>query len=242
MTPEVAAEYEYDLSNINTNAIIKAEEQMNIAYQHYYHTKGWFWQCNSVCTQNYEVYMHKKSIFDGEVAIADQQLSNAKAKVGLFSEYGVGETRDMFWQRFSQGGKYAKRATMWDALFIGISSMGRDEQLGSYILRLIGNFLLNLTMGLIMALVSFTFSLWSIVTSFQASFGESMVFWGFAVLAAGAFVSTFIVGMFGAVAGTVFVVAKAAGNQRLENGRRQQRVGYGNPRGFRRGYDPHHVD
>ena len=40
-----------------------------------------------------------------------------------------------FWTRFSQGKGFAQRQTKWDALFMGISAMGRDESFVNYLLR-----------------------------------------------------------------------------------------------------------
>ncbi len=56
--------------------------------------------------------------------------SGGCGQVGIFSTYGVSEVRDLFWKRFQSGKAFAQRSTMWDMLFVGISSMGRDEGLG----------------------------------------------------------------------------------------------------------------
>ncbi len=44
------------------------------------------------------------------------RMSDAKSVVGLWSEVGVGDVRDSFWQKFSAGKAFAKRQTLWDAL------------------------------------------------------------------------------------------------------------------------------
>ena len=46
-------------------------------------------------------------------------MADAKSNVGVFSSFGVEEARDMFWRRFSDGKQFAKRQTMWDAMFMG---------------------------------------------------------------------------------------------------------------------------
>ena len=38
--------------------------------------------------------------------------------------------QDAFWSYFSAGKQFAKRQSMWDAMFMGIRSMGRDEKYG----------------------------------------------------------------------------------------------------------------
>lgn len=192
----------------------------------YYNSRSLFMCLSKECTYYQDIYKEKDQIYQIEVAKADAILANAKNKVGLFSEYGVGETRDLFWQRFSQGGRFAKRQTMWDALFMGLSSMGRDEQLASFVLRIAGQFIMNLTIGLFGACVWFVGSLWTVVSSFNPSLLEGGVFWALAALAAFSFLATFLIGMYSAAAGTVYVVAKAAHNQRLEQDRQNGRVNY----------------
>ena len=64
-------------------------------------------------------------------------LSAAKSKVGVFSIYAVDEARELFWGTFAQGKGFAKRASTWDLLFMGIGSLGggRDEGMMAFILR-----------------------------------------------------------------------------------------------------------
>lgn len=62
------------------------------------------------------------------------------------------------------GGKqFAKRATMWDILLVGIgTSSRRDEGLVAVIARVAFRFVINLTVGLFMAVVEFMFSIWRV--------------------------------------------------------------------------------
>lgn len=66
------------------------------------------------------------------------------------------------------GGKqFAKRATMWDAMFIGVGSLTsrRDEGLLAVVIKLVFRVLINLTMGLFMAVLEFVFSVWRVSVS-----------------------------------------------------------------------------
>lgn len=49
--------------------------------------------------------------------------------------YAVQEARDLFWGTFAAGKGFAKRASMWDLLFMGIGSMGRDENMMAFVFR-----------------------------------------------------------------------------------------------------------
>lgn len=62
----------------------------------------------------------------------------------------------------ARGKQFAKRATMWDALFVGISATRRDEGVLSVLLRIAFRLLVNLTFGLFMAVLEFLFSVWRV--------------------------------------------------------------------------------
>ena len=118
------------------------------------------------------------------------KISYAKSKLGIFSEYGVEETRNLFWERFAQGKGFATRQTKWDALFYGISAMGRDEKLVSFLLRIVLSFLFNFTIGVVGAVTVFIFNLYSLIQSFQPNFLTAIIFFGCASLAAISFALT----------------------------------------------------
>lgn len=51
---------------------------------------------------------------------------------------------------------------MWDAVFVGMVSFRRDEGLAAMIAKVAFRFIVNLTMGLFMAVVEFLFSVWRV--------------------------------------------------------------------------------
>jgi hypothetical protein len=51
----------------------------------------------------------------------------------------------LFWDCIERGKGFAKRATFWDMLF-GVT-MGRDEGMGAFLVRIVLNFVINVTMG-----------------------------------------------------------------------------------------------
>jgi hypothetical protein len=137
----------------------------------------------------------------------------------------------MFWTRFTQGKQFATTQSKWDAMFIGISAMGRDEKMIEYIMRLVMRVLINFTIGVFGAVVAFIYSLVALVSSYKASLPSAFVFFSLASVAAISFAMTWIVGLYLATAGTVFVGAKLiASNMRIQDGGAagpQQRVPYG---------------
>ena len=68
---------------------------------------------------------------------SNSRVSDAKAVAGIYSEIGVSEVRDSFWSYFNRGAKFAKRQTMYDALFTGFRSVGRNESTGEYLMKMV---------------------------------------------------------------------------------------------------------
>jgi hypothetical protein len=183
------AEYYEELNKVDNTALYTVGASLNDAYNGYYRTKGWF-TCDSFC-QAYKADMHNyQRQYDALRAEEAARISVAKSKLGVFSEYGVEEARNLFWERFNQGKGFAQRQTKWDALFYGISAMGRDEKLISYLFRIVLSFLFNFTIGVVGAVVVFIFNLYSLILTFRASFLTGLVFFGFASLAAISFAMT----------------------------------------------------
>lgn len=159
--------------------------------------------------------------------------NEARSKVGLWSEYGITAVRDKFWSMVSEGTGFAKRASWWDAFFLVLS--GRTEEgIAGFLLRLLLNFCINFTVGMIGALVGFFWTLVGIVQSFNPDTVSAVLFFGVASLAAMSMIATLVGGLYGTVGGTVYYVAKTAHAAQLEGGAQRQRLrqnyGSGHPR------------
>eukprot|EP00301_Raphidiophrys_heterophryoidea_P007816 c12978_g1_i1.p1 GENE.c12978_g1_i1~~c12978_g1_i1.p1 ORF type:complete len:291 (+),score=74.85 c12978_g1_i1:129-1001(+) len=200
-----------------------AQETVWQAEERYYNSKGWFFSCNQLCQQNkkdYEIKLAKLQTFQHQY---NRGVAEANANVGVFSTYGVQQSRELFWRMFGHGKNFAKRQTMWDALFVGISTMSRDESLIEFGLRLLINMLFNFTVGLFGALVAFAWNLWSIISSFGADLLTGAAFFTIATVAATSFCVSWILALYGAAAGTVYVVVKAAANSAIEGNQQRRR-------------------
>lgn len=124
----------------------------------------------------------------------------------------------------------SRTQSMFDFMFMGFRRMGRDESFVEFALKMLIQVLINFSMGLIMAFFIFVFGLWSIVKSYQPNPITAVIYFVSAACAAFAFVSTYLLVLYGAAAGSVYGAAKLAESQRrLEGGRGygQQRVQYG---------------
>jgi len=236
LTQQQTREYNRIMDTIDVEAEYAATQDYWQARQAYQHTKGWFWSCDSMCQRNKKRMQDKEQILSEIRKEGAARTSDAKSIAGLFSEVGVGEVQDSFWGYFNSGKQFAKRQTMWDAMFMGLRTMtrGRDESWLEFAIKILIQVLLNFSMGLIMALVFFIIGLWSIITSYQPNPIVAVIFFCGAAAAAFSFVTTYLLGMFGVAAGgvyTVLKVAEGAANNRIDDGRgRQGRVQYGGAR------------
>jgi hypothetical protein len=77
---------------------------------------------------------------------------------------------------------------------MGISAMGRDENLLSYLLRVLLNMMFNFTIGVFGAVVAFVFNLYGLVQTYRAGIVAGLVFFSMASLGAIAFAMTWIIG------------------------------------------------
>lgn len=212
-------EYDKIMNTIDVQAEYDASNDLWRANQAYKATKGWF-SCDSLCQRNKQKMENARYRLNQIRKEGNLRMSDAKSVAGLFSEIGVGEVRDSFWSYFSLGKQFAKRQSMWDAMFIGMRAMGRDENIVEYGLKVLMQVLLNFSLGLVMALFMFMIGLWSIIKSYQPNAFVAVLFFVSAICAAFSFVSTYLLVMYGAAAGGVYGVLKVAeGNLRLQQGR-----------------------
>jgi len=220
-------DYNRIMNTIDLNAEYEASNKYYSAMQAYRGTKGWF-TCDYLCQRNKARMDESKRILDSIRSEGYNRMSDAKSIAGLFSEVGVGEVKDSFWEYFASGKRFAKRQSMWDAMFMGIRSMSRDENMAEYMLKVLMQVLLNFSMGLVMALIFFVFGLWSIIKSYQPDPFTALVFFVSAASAAFAFVSTYLFLIYGATAGGLYGIAKIAEtNMRIEQGNQRNRNNVG---------------
>ena len=215
------------MNTINLEAEYNASHDYYQAQQAYHASKGWF-SCDSLCQRNKERMNARHAVLQEIRQEGNARMSDAKSVAGLFSQVGVGEVKDSFWQYFAQGKQFAKRQSMWDAMFMGIRHMGRDESMLEYALRVLMQILVNFSMGLLMALVIFIFGLWSIIQIYQPNPLVAVVFFLSAACAAFAFVTSYLLAIYGATAGGLYGMAKLAETNaraaRIQKGRGRHHI------------------
>jgi hypothetical protein len=220
--------YNSAMMSIDHHSIGKAAQSLNDADYFYRKSKGWF-SCDKKCQSfklDYDLALKEYNFQRKE---EESLISNAKSSVGIFSSIGVEETRSLFWTRFAQGREFAQRQTKWDALFMGISAMAKDESIIAYCLRVLMALLLNFTIGVFGAVVAFIYNLYGLIQTYRANLLTGLFFFSAAAISAVAFAMTWIFGLYAATAGTVYVGSKfAAANMRIgdDGGRGRGRVRY----------------
>ncbi|CAJ1950624.1 unnamed protein product [Cylindrotheca closterium] len=221
-------EYNSIMQTIDLQAEFDASQDFFIADSAYRASKGWF-TCDGLCQRNKKRMEESKHRLDLIRKEGEARMSDAKSVAGLFSEVGVGEVQESFWGYFASGKQFAKRQSMWDAMFMSFRSMRRDEKFVEYALNVLMQVLVNFSMGLVMALVLFVIGLWSIVRSYQSNPLVAVVFFVAAACAAFSFVATYLIAIYGAAAGGVYGVLKVAETnaraQRIQGRQRQQYMG-----------------
>lgn len=218
--------YQDTLDQLPTKELMDSRAKAFQLEQVYRHSKGWFFSCDDVCTENYHRYKTAERQYNAMERSYMDGVKDAKSAVGLFSSYGTEEVRNVFWSTFTHGKAYAKRATMWDALWYGVGSMGRDEGILEYALRVVISLLMNFTFGLLMAFIGFVSNLWGVISSYRPDFITGLLFFALATIAAASFLVTWLLALLAGTAGGVYVVTRVAVGNAVENARRQQEREY----------------
>ena len=230
-------QYNQIVSTIDLQAEYDASTDYWRANEAYRATKGWF-SCDGLCQRNKQRMEEARYRLDQVRQEGQSRMSDAKSVAGLFSEVGVGEVQDSFWSYFTHGKQFAKRQSMWDAMFMAFRTMsrGREESMVEFGLRVLMNVLINFSIGLCMALVMFVVGLWTIVRSYQPNPVVAVLFCVGAACAAFSFVATYLLAIYGAAAGGVYGVLKVA-----ESNARAARIqGGGGQQAYRMGNRPHY--
>lgn len=115
LTLDQQRQYNAIMNTVDLQAEYAAASAYHHANNNYYHAKGWI-SCDAHCQHYKQIAERKKREWDEIRAEGNARMSDAKNVAGLFSEVGVGEVTDSFWEYFAGGKRFAKRQSMWDAM------------------------------------------------------------------------------------------------------------------------------
>eukprot|EP00041_Stephanoeca_diplocostata_P025142 m.651673 g.651673 ORF g.651673 m.651673 type:complete len:295 (-) comp22679_c0_seq5:3591-4475(-) len=195
----------------------EAFEKLLIAQEEVYHAKTWFWWMSSSQSERVSKLQAREQSAATAFASLEKEREGLRKDafgiVGLWSEYGVAEARQLFWDCLEKGKGFAKRSTMWD-MFFGVV-MGRDEELGSFIIRLVMNFAINVTVGLIGVIFAFIYYLVGLVQAYQAGIFSGLAFFVVALIAGLSVALLYIFVIYGAIVGGGYMIVRSAVNNRI---------------------------
>lgn len=221
---------------VENKELADASRAMHQADSRYYNAKGWFWSCDDRCQKAYDKLNMAKADMARVQHKRDAILKEARQEVGIWSVFGVKDVRKRFWDSWQNGKDWAARWTMMDAMFMMIG--GKEETLVSVALKVLFQYIVNLTMGLVGAFFFFMYSVYSLVVAYGEPALSGLAFFLLVLVAAMATVGTYLVAIYGTVAGGgLYLVKQAAKHAALEgDGRRPRRqVQYGGQGQYGRG-------
>lgn len=216
---------------VDRKDLTKALNNLQKAEDLYYQNKGWFWSCDARCQK----FKDKADMARAEVervqAHRDAIMKEARQEVGIWSVYGVQDVRNAFWGAWKSGKDWAARYTMYDAFFMMMGS-SREESAVAMIMKLVMQYIVNLTMGLIGAFFFFVYSVYGLICSYGEPTLSGVAFFLLVLVSGIATVGTYLIAIYGTVAGGgVFLVKQAAKQAAMQDGRQggqPRRVQYQN--------------
>ncbi|KAL1525070.1 hypothetical protein AB1Y20_019943 [Prymnesium parvum] len=230
LTPSPESEQKYSelmQQAVFSNEAREMEEHVRSAMRHLdkVHVWGWRWRepyASLVPERMAELEMAQRNL---EQALAERNalISEAKGAVGIWSTHGVEDVRDRFWKAYQSGKDFAQRMSWWDTAFVFMGRGSRDEEAALTLLRWVGQIMMNFTVGLLSALVSFGFSLVGMIWEYKTSLFGGLLFFTVAFSAAASMVAAFIGGMVASAVGGVYLIDKQVRNARLEGRAGDQR-------------------
>lgn len=206
----------------NIKGYMSAHQRVMRLQEELMDAKVWFWRFRAGHREHVyavqEQLDHALAGFRELEAQRVQREQDARGVVGIWSEIGIADARDLFWQCYEHGKDLARRWTFIDMLF----TVGRrDEELVVTLLRLGLAFISNLTVGLLSGVVVFLWNLWSLIVSYQSSLWSGLLFFLVAAVGAVSVAATYVMVVTGVIGTAGYYLIKASG-PRLEQRARQR--------------------
>mmetsp|Transcript_47218 Transcript_47218/g.86686 ORF Transcript_47218/g.86686 Transcript_47218/m.86686 type:complete len:297 (-) Transcript_47218:79-969(-) len=228
-----------DVADVEMKQVHKVRVKMQEREREYRNAKGWFWTCDAKCKQAYDRYQIATEEHSLALQKRDALLKEARQEVGIWSTIGVADVRKSFWSAWQSGKDTAARLTMYDFVFAAMRS--NEESLASFVLQMVLKYVGNLTIGLISAMFYFIYATYSLVVAYGSTAASGFAFFLLVVVASLSVVGTYLLAIYGTVAGGGVFLLKQAAKSQLEagsEGGRAQRLRYQNygagPAGYRR--------
>ncbi len=133
------------------------------------------------------------------------------------------EVRNGFWNAWERGKETAKRWTMMDGLFMLITPGERERTIVHVIMQIMMQYVVNLTVGMLSAMVFFLMNVASLIYSYGEGLASGFMFFGLVFCATMATVGSYLAVIGGTMTvGTRYVIKKE--QERLEGGGRARKL------------------
>uniref|UniRef100_K3WID7 Uncharacterized protein n=1 Tax=Globisporangium ultimum (strain ATCC 200006 / CBS 805.95 / DAOM BR144) TaxID=431595 RepID=K3WID7_GLOUD len=225
VTPEMKEKYEVMVVNAaNMPEYHEAYQNYAEAQERVDEVKVWFWRFR----EPYNTQVHERQAvankwhkeMDRLDDIREAKMKEAKAYVGLWSDFGMSEVRLRFWGAFEKGKIFAQQQTFYHMIMQVMTA--RNEDVLSTILNWVFVALMNFTTGLLGSLFYFFFSLINMVFSYQPDPLSALAFIVLGFIGAASVIASYLFAMYGMVASGVYVVGKVIVRDALEQEQRQR--------------------
>jgi hypothetical protein len=211
ITQEKLAIYQAKLDEAQgiTRGLALAEQELMDAQLHLNEVAVWFWRFRPEARK--EVEGRKPAVEAAKIKVRalhkerSSMLSDAKRALGLWSDAGLEESRQLLWSSFYSGKVFAQRQTFWDSIFAIFDS--REKAWYVLLFELLVTAIINYTLGAVLSVVSFVISLPSLISTFQPSWPSAIAFFSVGVLASISLILAYIAVLFAAGTAVVFTTS-----------------------------------
>lgn len=202
-TPDAAAVHALGRSQAAASAVDAAipalRAEVAAAAVEEYRASGWF-SCDDHCQMLRARAEALRTKLAGAEAVRNKHLSAGREAVGLWSSFGVEEIRTEFWTAWAEGTAAAQRLTMMDAFSMALMGGSREETIVSVVIQLVFRFIVNLTLGIVIALGMFLISVVGVIYSYGPNIISGIAFYLLLASAVASVVASFFGGVVAAVA------------------------------------------
>jgi len=208
---EATDEYARGLQDAEFETIKVDSAELDVARQNarYQNTRGFLgFFCDTACNREYKRLAGYQLQYKEAKDAQFQLLSKGKGKVGVFSVFAVQEARDLFYRSMGQGKAFARRASMWELLFMGLASRTIDEGMVAFMFRFAIHILRNFTLALLGSTATFMWFLLDVVRSYQPDPLTAAVAFILYLLAAISMVATYLMILWGGVGASGYMIVR----------------------------------
>uniref|UniRef100_A0A7S2Z499 Uncharacterized protein n=1 Tax=Chloropicon laureae TaxID=464258 RepID=A0A7S2Z499_9CHLO len=228
ITAEMEARYQSKMDRVMemTGDFTQVGKQLEQFDAELYKAKKFGWWFRSEDRKAVNEIKERMAPYEKELGALERERTKLEAEarneLGLWSEAGIREARDVFWSTYSRGKRQAQVGMMWDLVWELFRSDNYEDSV-NFFFRILWIIVSNAVLFLITSSLVFVFKVVAVIRSFQPSLLSGLLFYALALLAAFSTVAGILSLVVGAAVGTGVVISKNARYLPQSNRRRQQR-------------------